>query len=446
MINLRISDFRVNKTMSSTDIPKEFEQRAHTGYAALLIGNGEKDISSWAYSGYNPHSVIYYHKGEFQIISSQGERVIRKDLFEGWQQLLDNSNYEDYAFPVNHCGGIGYLTYDTLHLIEKVKDDTEANYSMPNLCWVFYNNYKVYDLHENQLWEIQLEYENPSSLNSEDDWGNFFKVDNLQSECSEDEYKSKVEKIREYIFEGDVYEVNLSQQIRGDFKGNPYKLFQKLYSINDAPYSAFLNFGDHKIVCNSPEMFLHCEDRVVETRPIKGTIARGLDETTDHKNREILLSSKKDEAELFMIIDLLRNDIGKVCEIGSVKVLESKRLEAYQNVYHLIGIIKGVLAEENSYIDLIKATFPGGSITGCPKVRCMEIIAELESYKRNLYTGTVFIMNNNFINSNIVIRSGVITDDKIFFNSGGAVTIDSEAQSEFDEIQSKMSSLMKSVL
>ena len=153
--------------------------------------------------------------------------------------------------------------------------------------------------------------------------------------------------------------------------------------------------------------------------------------------------SEKDQAELYMIIDLLRNDIGKVCRPGSVRVLDRKRIEAYENVYQLIGIVEGELEDDKDYVDLLRAVFPGGSITGCPKIRSMEIIDELETFRRNIYTGTIFHFNREFFQSNIVIRTAIVNGNRIFFNSGGAVTIDSVPEDEYDEIIHKVRNIMK---
>ena len=207
--------------------------------------------------------------------------------------------------------------------------------------------------------------------------------------------------------------------------------------------SAYMNYGNLKIACNSPELFLKGDKNKIETRPIKGTINRGKNTEEDQKNCKILLDSEKDQAELFMIIDLLRNDLGKVCEYGSIQVLEAKRMEAYQNVYHLVGIIMGILRKKNSYWDLLKASFPGGSITGCPKVSSFKIIEELETFSRNIYTGTIFMMNREYFISNIVIRTAVFINDNFFLNSGGAITIDSSPEAEYEEINHKLTSMME---
>jgi para-aminobenzoate synthetase component 1 len=255
----------------------------------------------------------------------------------------------------------------------------------------------------------------------------------------------KVEKIKDYIVKGDVYEVNLSHRCEVPFEGDPYALFQRLYELNPAPFSAYLPFGDHIIISSSPERFLYADKNFIETRPIKGTAPRGKTPDEDMRIKDELARSTKDDAELAMIVDLLRNDLGKVSEYGSVKVREHKRIEKYPNVWHLVSIIEGKLRAEENYGSLLRACFPGGSITGCPKIRSMEIIDELERYTRGIYTGTVFIANNTRFESSIVIRTAIVHKNNLYFNIGGAVVYDSDPEKEYEETLHKAQSIMRAL-
>ena len=442
MLNLNIKTSEIYE-IEYLEPAEVFEQYHNIKHSALLTGKGLKDIAHYSFIGVIPHTIIRYEDNA-TIFTENEISSYEIDFWKIQKLILKKQDFHLLDFPANLCGAIGYISYDALHKLEKIPK-AENNYDMPILEMAFYNIYYVFDHWQKKAWKIDFTYEKQSEIIIKEEVTESFEVKNLQAECDRDGYIRKVEEIREYIFNGDVYEVNLSQQLKGDFLGNSYRLFQKLYKINPAPFSAYLNFGLEEIVCNSPEMFLQANNKTVQTRPIKGTIARSDDELIDRENHSKLLNSKKDQAELFMIIDLLRNDIGKVCEYGSVVVKAEKRLEAYANVYHLVGIIQGELRKNLDYVDLWKATFPGGSISGCPKIRCMEIINKLESYNRHLYTGSIFIMNREYLNSNIVIRSGIVIDDKIFFNSGGAITIDSDSESEYEETLTKLRSLMKAV-
>ncbi len=267
-----------------------------------------------------------------------------------------------------------------------------------------------------------------------------------KSNFTRDAYLASVQRIREYIAAGDVYQVNLSQRFETGFHGDGYDLFRTLYRMNPAPFFAFVHAGDHQIVSTSPERFLCQRGRRVETRPIKGTRPRGKTEQEDRAMRADLIQSPKDAAELSMIVDLLRNDIGKVCAGGSVAVSAHKRLEAYQNVHHLVSDVTGTLAKGRSTVDLIRATFPGGSITGCPKIRSMEIIDELETHCRHIYTGSIgYIGFDDTMDLSIAIRTATIAGDRLVFSVGGGIVFDSDPEDEYDETLHKGQTLMKAL-
>jgi len=260
------------------------------------------------------------------------------------------------------------------------------------------------------------------------------------------EYLSAVEAIRSYIVEGDVYQVNMSQRFQAPHARDPFDCFARMYAANPAPFFAYINAGDHQIVSTSPERFIELRNGSVETRPIKGTRPRGQTPAEDDALRTELSASAKDDAELSMIVDLLRNDIGKVCRPGSVRVLEHKRLEAYQNVYHLVSIVKGELDPGMDAVDLLRATFPGGSITGCPKIRAMEIIDELEPVRRHVYTGSIgYIGFDGTMDLSIAIRTATFTGDRAVFSVGGGIVFDSDPASEFEETLHKGRTLMNAL-
>jgi para-aminobenzoate synthetase component 1 len=264
-----------------------------------------------------------------------------------------------------------------------------------------------------------------------------------RSNFTREGYMDAVAAVREYIARGHVYQVNLSQRFQAAFSGDAWGVFRELFEKNPAPFFAFVQAGDHQIVSTSPERFLRQTGRHVEARPIKGTAPRGRTPEEDFRLREGLFQSRKDDAELSMIVDLLRNDIGKVCEGGSVSVTEHKRVEAYQNVYHLVSIVEGELAPEKDSVDLLTATFPGGSITGCPKIRAMEIIDELESHRRHVYTGSIgYISFHDTMDLSIAIRTATITGGKLVFSVGGGIVIDSDPAAEYEETLHKGRTLM----
>lgn len=268
-------------------------------------------------------------------------------------------------------------------------------------------------------------------------------VRQMRSNFSPEGYEAAVGRIIDYIAAGDVYQVNLSQRFQVPFQGNGFHFFQQLYHQNPAPFFAFVHAGDHQIISTSPERFLMRDQDRVETRPIKGTRPRGATGEQDRTMREELAASTKDDAELSMIVDLLRNDIGKVCAPGSVRVSEHKRMEAYQNVYHLVSVVEGTLDVDKDSVDLVNACFPGGSITGCPKVRAMEIIDELESCRRHIYCGSIgYLSFHDTMDLSIAIRTATLVDDTLRFSVGGGVVYDSKPRAEYEETLHKGQTLM----
>jgi para-aminobenzoate synthetase component 1 len=265
----------------------------------------------------------------------------------------------------------------------------------------------------------------------------------LRSNFTSADYQAAVQRVIDYIAAGDVYQVNLSQRFSVPFGGDAFALFRHLFAENPAPFFAFVQGGDHQIVSTSPERFLLQTGDRVESRPIKGTRPRGRTPDEDQAQREALTASNKDDAELSMIVDLLRNDIGKVSAPGTVRVAEHKRLEAYRNVYHLVSVVTGELAPGKDTVDLIAAAFPGGSITGCPKVRAMEIIDELEDCRRHVYCGSIgYIGFHRAMDLSIAIRTATIVGDTLYFSVGGGIVYDSKPLEEYEETLHKGRTLM----
>ncbi len=268
----------------------------------------------------------------------------------------------------------------------------------------------------------------------------------LKANFTRPAYQRAVDRIKNYIRAGDVYQVNLSQRFDTHFSGDPFALFQHLYNQNPAPFFAYMNGEDHQIISTSPERYLKLDGSKVETRPIKGTHPRFDDPEKDRESKTALEVCPKNDAELSMIVDLLRNDIGKVCQANTVEVTTHKKVETYQNVYHLVSIINGILEDDCDATDLMQATFPGGSITGCPKVRAMEIIDELESSRRHIYTGAIgYVSFHDTLDLSIAIRTATVVEDHIYFSVGGGIVYDSDPSSEYEETLHKGHTIMRAV-
>jgi len=265
----------------------------------------------------------------------------------------------------------------------------------------------------------------------------------LVSSFTKPAYLSAVSQIIGHLKQGDIYQANLSQRFETGFRNDAYALFLKLFEKNPAPFFAFVQAGDHQVVSTSPERFLNVEGQRVETRPIKGTLARGNTPEQDKENAGILSRSTKDDAELTMIVDLMRNDLSRVTAHDSVEVTAHKRLEAYDNVFHLVSVVKGRLKEGVSCADVVRAAFPGGSVTGCPKIRAMEIIDTLEPVKRHVYTGSIgYLSFHGTMDLSVAIRTAVVHDGRLSFSVGGGVVYDSDPEKEFEETLAKGETLV----
>ncbi len=367
------------------------------------------------------------------------------------------------GFPPFTGGVMGYFAYDMGRLLENIPRDRGQDSDVPD-CYVgFYDTILIFDHYENKT------YISATGFPEMDEEKRLYRANerigelstllqvashlhepkkpvpkgNYTAHMTKDEYCHMVKKAIDYIEAGDIFQVNLSQRFSADLAGDPFELYRYLRQCNPAPFAAYLHFPEVIVSSASPERYLLLQDQVIETRPIKGTRPRGIDEESDRSLREELLSSEKDQAELIMIIDLERNDLGRVCEYGSVRVPDLIRLEEYATVFHLVSTVTGHLTPGMDIIDVIMASFPGGSITGAPKVRAMEIIEESEPMGRGIYTGSIgYIDFNGDADLNIVIRTLVIKDGRAHFQVGGGIVADSVPELEYQESLDKGRALM----
>jgi para-aminobenzoate synthetase component 1 len=269
----------------------------------------------------------------------------------------------------------------------------------------------------------------------------------FRTDISADQYRASFEQIQAYIHAGDCYQVNLTQRFRAGYTGDPWTAYCALRSACPTPFSGYLTLANGDAILSlSPERFVKVSDGQVETRPIKGTRPRGRDTTEDAAYAAELLASEKDRAENLMIVDLLRNDLGRTCRTGSVKVPELFSLESYPNVHHLVSAVTGELAAGKDALDLIGGSFPGGSITGAPKIRAMQIIAELEPSRRALYCGSLLYLDvRGEMDSSITIRSLLAKDRQISCWGGGGIVADSDGEAEYQETFTKVRVLLNTL-
>jgi len=273
-------------------------------------------------------------------------------------------------------------------------------------------------------------------------------VPGVRSNFTREGYLDAVARVIEYVYAGDIFQANLSQRLQAPLVGAPLDLYRRLRQRNPAPFSAFLDFGDLVVASSSPERFLQVQpDGRVETRPIKGTRPRGLSPEHDAALARALVESDKDRAENVMIVDLLRNDLSRVCRAGTVRVPELFAIEHYATVHHLVSTVVGELAPEHGAVDLLRAAFPGGSITGAPKVRAMQIIAELEPTQRAAYCGSIgYLSLTGALDTSIVIRTCLVLGRDVYFQVGGGVVADSDPEQEYCETLDKARALIAALV
>jgi len=268
----------------------------------------------------------------------------------------------------------------------------------------------------------------------------------IRSNMTEREFKWMVERAKVYIRRGDIFQANLSHRLEAPYTGSPYLLYEHLRHINPSPFASFFDFGDFSIVSSSPERLVRKNGEWIETRPIAGTRPRGKDSFDDMKKRIELLLSEKERAEHLMLIDLERNDLGRVCDFGTIRVNEMMALEEYSHVIHIVSNIRGRLKGKSGFFEILRALFPGGTITGVPKVRCMEIIDELEPLARGIYTGSIgYLGFNGEMDLNLVIRTFILKEGEAYIQVGSGIVADSDPLKEYEESLHKAEALVEAL-
>jgi len=435
----------------------------------LDSGMDHHKLGRYSFIGYSPFLVLSSRGSECTINRVSETTCLIGNPFDILGQFLELYRLDSSALPVPFAGGaVGYLSYDLCHFIERLPSTAVDDLELPECYFGFYDVVLAFDNLQGKSYIVSTgfpELEETTRLKRArerivevkarlvDDVGKLepaaqtcAAADTLRGGFSHKEYVAAVERARQYIIAGDIFEVNLSQRFETELVISPYELYRRLRQINPAPFACYLGFDETTIVSASPERFLRTRGDWVETRPIKGTRARGQTPEEDQALARELLNSIKDRAENIMIVDLERNDLGRVCRYGTVKVTELAILEVFPTVFHLTSTVEGRLRKGKNSIDLLKATFPGGSITGAPKVRAMEIIDELEPTRRSVYTGNIgYIGFDGSLDLNIVIRTFIIKNDKAYFQVGGAVVYDSDPEAEYQETLDKGRALINAL-
>lgn len=423
-----------------------FDTLASAPLAILLDSSDAKhENSRFDIMSINPVCVLEAKEGQFFLdgvcVERDGFTIMQEKLAE-----LEAISHSDVPF----CGGwLGYFGYDLGRYIESMPQSAAQDIAIPDMVAGLYPDALIHDnLHSRWYFVTQPDYNRLNTYrqfieNKTVTDGTFSLISDWQANMTQTEYAAKFARIHDYLKSGDCYQINLAQRFSADYRGSPWQAYKTLRSKNQAPFSAYINLGDDAIVSVSPERFISVRDGQIETKPIKGTLPRLQDQQADAHQAATLQRSTKDRAENVMIVDLLRNDLGKVAKPGSVQVPKLFEIESFPAVHHLVSTVTAQLAEGKTAVDQLKAAFPGGSITGAPKIRAMEIIEELEPHRRSAYCGSVgYLSACGAMDTSITIRTLVCHQQKIYCWAGGGIVADSDCELEYQETYHKVNKIL----
>ena len=454
---------RVRKVLRSED------KASHT-YLLESVEGGE-NIGRYSFIGGKPRAIIRAYGRRTEVVEADGSKKVWDDIdpLESVKRYMSAfTPVCDPQLPRFAGGAVGFIGYDCVAQFEKAPVRSDNALRAPDMVFMVTDALIVFDrvCHTIKVVANALVDDDPAVAYDEacDTIEHLCRalttplsnslVDphapademEIRSNCSRAEFESAVEKTREYIRAGDVIQTVLSQRFECDFGGDSLDVYRALRSVNPSPYMFCLDLGESAMIGSSPEIHVRCEDSRVEVRPIAGTRPRGRDATEDARLESELLADPKERAEHIMLVDLARNDIGRVCDYASVAVPELMLIERYSHVMHIVSDVCGQLAEGCDGYDVMRATFPAGTVSGAPKVRAMEIIAELEKSKRGPYAGAVGYFNfNGNLDSCITIRTIILDEGKAYVQAGAGIVADSDPTMEYEETRNKARGMFKAL-
>ncbi|MBK3496897.1 anthranilate synthase component I family protein [Viridibacillus sp. YIM B01967] len=427
----------------------------------LLLESGRGGQQSLA--GWNPMAVVRSTEEGLHISWRDGKEEIRMgeslyllEALIGEYKLAVNTDLPDFQ-----GGAAGFISYDYARKIEKLPNLTEDDLQIPDLYFYLFDEWAVFDVKAGQMHLMKLSSSNLDLEQRACDWQlagecglqsqNFAEgtamdvvhdATKLQVSLSGDVFEEAVRKVQNYIAQGDVFQVNLSVRQAKELGAEPMQVYEALRSFNPSPYMAFIHSPEFAVVSGSPELLVKKKGQELSTRPIAGTRPRGKNTVEDERLAQELIDNEKERAEHVMLVDLERNDLGRVSKYGTVEVNEFMVIERYSHVMHIVSNVRGIVDEKCSNADVVRALFPGGTITGAPKIRTMEIIEELETVRRGLYTGSIgWLGYNGDLELNIVIRTAFIKDSMAYIQAGAGIVIDSVPKNEYIESLNKAKAL-----
>jgi len=398
------------------------------------------------------HDYYYYNYKEEELIRESGSVL---------QKLREMLPIQNVQYPFSFFGGaIGYFGYDTAFYNEKIGEVLQDDLNMPDVHVNFYDTFIVFDhllqtvtiaavdLFQSGKSEKEME-ESIGRLIDEIKQGVTFKEEQslsvkFEPTIKKEEFIEMVETAKNHIERGDIFQVVLSQRFSADFNGDPFALYRKLRTSNPSPYMFYLEFDQYTILGTSPESLVKVQDRIITTNPIAGTKPRGKTTEEDLQTEQLLLHDEKEIAEHRMLVDLGRNDIGRVSKIGSVKVSKYMTIERYKYVMHIVSEVIGELNDDVHVLDVLTSCLPAGTVSGAPKIRAMQIINELEQRKRGVYAGAIgYLSLNGNLDLALAIRTMIVKDEKAHVQAGAGIVYDSNAESEYEETLNKAKALLE---
>ncbi|MCX7917657.1 MAG: anthranilate synthase component I [bacterium] len=429
----------------------------------------EEKIGRFSFIGSYPEIIVKGKDEKVEIIDyTKGviEKLEKKTPLKIINEFLKKySSIKIKSMPSFTGGFVGFVSYDYIRRIEKIPNICKDDLLIPDFIFFFprkliiFDHFKrivflivnifvrnekslkeIYDEGKENLFKFLSEFHKPLKL-VEREYED--KKDRFKSNFKRKEFLKSVEKVKRYIFEGDIIQAVISQRWEKKVDVEPFKIYRALRSLNPSPYMFYLELGEIKLIGSSPEILVKLENGIATVRPIAGTRKRVKDEEKEKKIEEELLNNEKEKAEHIMLVDLGRNDIGRVCYPGSVKVTELMKIEKYSHVMHLVSNVEGKLLKNKTPIDLFHSTFPAGTVTGAPKVRAMEIIEEIEKTRRGPYAGAVgYFSLQKSMDFCITIRTFIIKDKKIYVQAGAGIVADSIPEREYEETKNKAKGLI----
>ena len=444
--------------------------RSEAHYPFLLESvEGGEQVARYSFLGRNPYQVLRYNGQEVTLEKEGSSEKLDRSYFEALKDFTTrHSEPELPNLPRLSGGAVGFSSYDTVREVEELTNTPEADITIPEAIWAFYDEIFAFDHVKQQVIIIKTvfvdeEKDDPEALYNEaqqrlDELEELvyqperqsdpfsIKPDQLTSNVSQPEFEEMVRKAKEYIYEGDIFQVVLSQRFETDFSGDRFMLYRALRMVNPSPYLFFLDFDEFALVGSSPEVLVRVQDDTAQLLPIAGTRPRGKTPEEDLELEQDLKNDPKEIAEHVTLVDLGRNDLSRVCKPATVKPVREQVIERYSHVMHIVSDVKGELAEEQTAVDALMRCFPAGTVSGAPKIRAMEIIDELEPTKRGPYAGAVgyFDFSGN-MDTCIVIRTMLVTDSKVYIQAGAGIVADSDPEKEYLETKNKAGALVEAL-